>query len=179
METKECGENKKNVRVIDHSDREWSTADHQLYSRNEDGHAPGHYMWVNGKSVLSNAISENQKTYFKIHTVVELDENNKPHQVVILEHKSGSVVAINQDDDNVIAKELPKPPSQSDTLKEVKRDSPEVLFYKVAKEPGSELYYFKSYLKDKQRILGFDLEGNPMNTSQVQPRQQESLFSVV
>ena len=42
--------------------------------------------------------------YFKIHTVVELDENNKPHQVVILEHKSGSVVAINQDDDTVIAK---------------------------------------------------------------------------
>ena len=75
--------------------------------------------------------------------------------------------------------ELPKPPSQSDTLKEVKRDSPEVLFYKVAKEPGSELYYFKSYLKDKQRILGFDPEGNPMNTSQVQPKQQESLFSVV
>ncbi|XP_027037314.1 uncharacterized protein LOC113665788 isoform X1 [Pocillopora damicornis] len=161
METKECGENKKNVKVIDHSDREWSTADHQLYSRNEE------------------LLFSKKTTYFKIHTVVELDENNKPHQVVILEHKSGSVVAINQDDDNVIAKELPKPPSQSDTLKEVKRDSPEVLFYKVAKEPGSELYYFKSYLKDKQRILGFDQEGNPMNTSQVQPKQQESLFSVV
>lgn len=54
-----------------------------------------------------------------------------------------------------------------------------MLFYKVAKEPGSELYYFKSYLKDKQRILGFDQEGNPIKSSQVQPRQQESLFSVV
>ena len=42
--------------------------------------------------------------HFKIHTVVELDENKKSHQVVILEHKSGSVVAINQDDDTVIAK---------------------------------------------------------------------------
>ena len=50
------------MRIIDHSDREWSTADHQLYSRNEEGEVPGHYMWVNGKSVLSNAISENQKS---------------------------------------------------------------------------------------------------------------------
>ena len=42
--------------------------------------------------------------HFKIHTVVELDENKKSHQVVILEHKGGSVVAINQEDDTVIAK---------------------------------------------------------------------------
>ena len=35
---------------------------------------------------------------------MELDENKKSHQVVILEHKGGSVVAINQEDDTVIAK---------------------------------------------------------------------------
>ena len=74
--------------------------------------------------------------------------------------------------------ELPKPLSQSNSLDEVKRDSPEVLFYKVAREEDSELFYFKSYLKDKQRVLGFDQEGNPMNTSQVQPDQLESWFSV-
>ena len=50
------------MKIFDHSDREWHTTDHQLYSRNEDGQAPGHYMWVNGRSVLSNAVSENQKS---------------------------------------------------------------------------------------------------------------------
>ena len=74
--------------------------------------------------------------------------------------------------------ELPKPLSQSNSLDEVKKDNPEVLFYKVAREEDSELFYFKSYLKDKQRVLGFDQKGNPMNTSQVQPDQLESWFSV-
>ena len=43
--------------------------------------------------------------FFKTHTVLEYDETNqKVHQVVILENKSGSVVAINQQDDTVTAK---------------------------------------------------------------------------
>lgn len=42
--------------------------------------------------------------FFKIHATIEQDANGKAHQVVILENKSGSVVAINKDDDTVLAK---------------------------------------------------------------------------
>ena len=54
-----------------------------------------------------------------------------------------------------------------------------MLFYKVPREPGSELFYFKSYLTDKQRIVGFDQNGDPLNTAQVQPNQLESLFRMI
>ncbi|PFX27455.1 uncharacterized protein LOC111327610 isoform X2 [Stylophora pistillata] len=178
METKENMENT-NVRVFDTHDREWNTENHQLISLNETGQVPGHYLWVNGTSVSSNAVSTNQKTLFKIHTVIEQDANGKAYQVVILENKSGSVVAINKDDDTVLAKNLPKSPSQYNTFEEVRKDNPEVLFYKVAREPGSELFYFKSYLKDKQRILGFDTSGKPLNTSEVDLNREESWFSVI
>ncbi|PFX27460.1 hypothetical protein AWC38_SpisGene7838 [Stylophora pistillata] len=120
-----------------------------------------------------------ERARFKIHAVQEVDANGKAHQVVILENKSGSVVAINKDNDTVIAKDLPKPPSQYNNLEQVREDSPEVLFYKVAREPGSELFYFKSYLKDKRRILGFDQSGEPLNTSQVDSNGEESWFSVI
>ena len=51
------------VRVIDDSDRDWKTTGHQqLMSLNEAGDVPGHYMYVDGKSVLTNAISTNQKS---------------------------------------------------------------------------------------------------------------------
>ena len=51
------------ARIIDHSDREWNTLDHQqLVSRNEEGPVQGHYMYVDGKSVFTNAISSNQKS---------------------------------------------------------------------------------------------------------------------
>ena len=65
------------------------------------------------------------------------------------------------------------------TLEQVKDSHPEVLFYKVPRQPGSDLFYFKSYLPDKQRILGFDQYGNPLNTAQVQPDQLESQFSMI
>ena len=43
--------------------------------------------------------------HFKTHTPLELNEYKRiPRQVVMLEHKSGNVLAINQDDDTVIAK---------------------------------------------------------------------------
>ncbi|KAL9958669.1 hypothetical protein ACROYT_G035718 [Oculina patagonica] len=181
MDVKDMTKIEDTARVIDHSDREWNTMDHQqLVSRNEEGPVQGHYMWVDGKSVFTNALSTNQRTLFKTHTVLEIDAATmNVHQVVILENKSGSVVAINTDDDTVSAKNLDTPPSRYNTLKQVKDDHPEVLFYKVPREPGSELFYFKSYLTDKQRILGFDQNGNPLVTTQVQPDQLESQFSMI
>lgn len=168
------------ARIIDHSDREWNTLDHQqLVSRNEEGPVQGHYMYVDGKSVFANAKSTNQKTLFKTHTVLEVDAQLNSRQVVMLENTSGSVVAINQQDDTIIAKKLPTPPSKYNTLEEVKELHPEVLFYKVPRQPGSELFYFKSYLTDKQRILGFDQHGDPLNTAHVQRNQLESLFSMI
>ena len=79
----------------------------------------------------------------------------------------------------LLLQHLPTPPSAYNTLDQVKRDHSEVLFYKIPRERGSEYFYFKSYLKDKQRILGFDENGNPMNTTEVQPDHPESLFSLI
>lgn len=182
METKEGVENLNQIhaRLFNHSDREWCTANHQLLNCNDTGLIRGHYMWVNDRSVLSNATKENQETHFKTHTLLELyEDKRRPRQVVMLEHKSGNVLAINQDDDTVIAKEPPKPPSEYKILDEVKEDSPEILFYKTARVPGSELYYFTSFLKDKQRIIGFDPEGKQINTTEVQPDKRESWFSIL
>ena len=49
------------ARLFNHSDREWCTANHQLLSCNDTGLIRGHYLWVNGRSVLSNATKENQE----------------------------------------------------------------------------------------------------------------------
>lgn len=147
-------------------------------SRNQEGNVPGHYMQVDGVAVFTNAVSTNQRTLFKTHTVLEFEGENV-HQVVILENTSGRIVAINKQDDSVIAKDLPTSPSKYRTLDEVRTSHPEVLFYRVPREPGSDLFYFKSYLKDKQRILGFDDCGNALNPAQVQPDHLQCLFSMV
>lgn len=169
------------VKIVDTKDREIYTRDNQqLVSLNQDGPINGHYMQVDGRDVRTNAMSTNQRTYFKTHTVMEFDETGAAHQVVMLENKhDGKVVAINKDEDNVIAKELSRPPSSYNTLEEVKGEHPEVLFYKVPREVGSVYFYFKSYLKDKQRILGFDDYGNALDPTQVQPGQEESLFQMM
>lgn len=55
---------------------------------------------------LTGTYSPLYKTaFFKTHTVMEFDASGNPHQVVMLENKhDGKVVAINKDEDNVIAK---------------------------------------------------------------------------
>ena len=53
---------------------------------------------------MSHLLLYSSTARFKIHAVPEVDANGKAHQVVILENKSGSVVAINKDNDTVIAK---------------------------------------------------------------------------
>ena len=46
-----------------------------------------------------------QTALFKTHTIIEYDAKGSHHQVVILENKhDGNVVAINKDEDTVIAK---------------------------------------------------------------------------
>ena len=46
-----------------------------------------------------------QTALFKTHTIIEYDATGSNHQVVILENKhDGNVVAINKDEDTVIAK---------------------------------------------------------------------------
>lgn len=56
------------MRVIDTHDREWSTEDHQLISQNETGRTTaGHYLWVNGTTVSSNALCTNQKSKYDLN----------------------------------------------------------------------------------------------------------------
>lgn len=167
-------------RVLEDSDREWYTRDHQQFvSWNQEGDVAGHYMQVDGKAVFTNAICTNQRTIFKTHTILEVDEGDfRP--IVMLENKhDGSVVAINKDDESVIAKKLSTPPSDYTNLQQVKNDHPEILFYKEHQEPGSEFFFFKSYLKDKRRILGFDTNGRALNPTLIEPTQKECLFSMI
>ena len=70
-------------------------------------------------------------------------------------------------------------PSKYNTLADVEEHHSDVLFYKVPREKGSDYFYLKSFLADKQRILGFDKCGIALNTTQVQPNQEECLFTMV
>lgn len=70
-------------------------------------------------------------------------------------------------------------PSKYNTLADVKQDHWGALFYKTPREKGSDYFYFKSFLTDKQRILGFDKYGKPLDPTQVQPNQEQCLFTMV
>ena len=61
----------------------------------------------------------------------------------------------------------------------MKRLYPEILFRKVSRVGGSEIFYLKSYLSGKRRILGFDKKGLPLNTSQVRPDSDESFITIL
>ena len=76
-------------------------------------------------------------------------------------------------------KELARPLSNYNKVAEVREQHPELLFYKVSREPGNVQFYLKSCLKDKQRILGFNNHGEALNPTQVQPNQKESLFKII
>ena len=58
----------------------------------------------------------------------------------------------------------------------IDKSHPEILFHKIMRAGGSNDFYFKSLLNGKQRIVGFDEMGMPMNTTGVMPRQLASLF---
>ena len=58
----------------------------------------------------------------------------------------------------------------------------EILFHKIPRVTGSKQFYFKSLLRDKQRIVRFDKTGMPMNTTntntKVEEIPSESLFEM-
>ena len=58
----------------------------------------------------------------------------------------------------------------------IDKSHPEILFHKILRARGSNDFYFKSLLDGKQRIVGFDKTGMPMNTTDVMPLQLASLF---
>ena len=53
-----------------------------------------------------------------------------------------------------------------------------ILFHKRWGKDGYGKFYLQSLLDDKQRIVGFDEKGKPMNTTGVRPRQLASLFEI-
>ena len=73
----------------------------------------------------------------------------------------------------------PTSPSQYNTLADVERHHSDALFYKVPREKGSDYFYLKSFLADKQRILGFNEYGEALNPTQVQPNHEQCLFTMV
>ncbi|CAH3149686.1 unnamed protein product [Pocillopora meandrina] len=145
----------------------------QFVSRNQNGPVMGHYLKIDGTSVVTYATSKDPKTKLKLHSILETAE-----QIVILESSTGgTAVAVNKGDDTVFVKTLSTSLRSLTNLDKVKKLYPEILFKKVPREAGSSLFYFKSYLSDKRRILGFNNKGLPMNTGQVTPNSLESLFS--
>ncbi|XP_029183358.2 uncharacterized protein LOC114951322 [Acropora millepora] len=171
--------------VRDDSDRKWYTRNQQFVSLNQEGPISGHYMQVDGEKVLTNALSTNQKTLFKLHSILKQDPHGGYDQLVILENQSGRIVAIDRENDKVIAKAMvredgiPTSPSEYNSLADVEQHHSDALFYKVPREKGSDYFYLKSFLADKQRILGFNEYGIALDPTQVQPNQEQCLFTMV
>ncbi|RMX41993.1 hypothetical protein pdam_00001262, partial [Pocillopora damicornis] len=116
----------------------------------------------------------------KIHSILSRSQNaaRKYEEICILESSTGgTAVAVNKRDDTIFVKTLSTPLRSLNNLDKVKRLYPEILFKKVPREVGSDYFYFQSNLKDKRRVLGFDKYGLPMNTGQVTPNSEESLFT--
>ena len=60
----------------------------------------------------------------------------------------------------------------------IDKSHPKILFHKIPRATGSKQFYFESLLDDKQRIVGFDERGIPMNTTKVTQGQLASLFEI-
>ena len=60
----------------------------------------------------------------------------------------------------------------------IDKSHPEILFHKMPRAIGSDEFYFKSLLRDKERIVGFDEMGMPMNTTGVSPCHSASHFEI-
>ena len=60
----------------------------------------------------------------------------------------------------------------------IDKSHPKILFHKIPRATGSKQFYFRSLLDGEERIVGFDEEGMPMNTTKVTRRQLASLFEI-
>ena len=60
----------------------------------------------------------------------------------------------------------------------IDKSHPKILFHKIPRVTGSKQFYFKSLLDGAERIVGFDEEGMPMNTTKVTRGQLASLFEI-
>ncbi|CAH3149688.1 unnamed protein product, partial [Pocillopora meandrina] len=152
----------------------------QFVSLNQEGPIFGHYLKIDGKSVVTYALETDPKTQLKIHSILTRSQNaaRKYEEICILESSTGgTAVAVNKRDDTIFVKTLSTPLRSLNNLDKAKRLYPEILFKKVPREIGSDYFYFQSNLKDKRRVLGFDKYGLPMNTGQVTPNSEESLFT--
>ncbi|XP_058944632.2 uncharacterized protein [Pocillopora verrucosa] len=158
---------------------EWARDTVQMYSRNELGQVPGHYLKIDGKSVVAYATDTDPKTQLKFLHTVDLIGQKAVQMIILASSSGGTVVAVNKTDDTVFVKTLSTSLSSLNRLKQVKLLYPEILFRKVSREAGSEIFYLKSYLSGKRRILGFDKKGLPLNTSQVRPDSVESFITII
>ena len=74
---------------------------------------------------------------------------------------------------------IPTSPRQYNNFADLEQHYSDALFYKVPREKGSDYFYLKSFLADKQRILGFNEYGIALNPTQVQPNHEQCLFTMV
>ncbi|XP_058940481.2 uncharacterized protein [Pocillopora verrucosa] len=172
--------------VIDGSDYEWSTHQHtRLYSMNEDGGAKGHYLYVDENGSLKADGGENSASTFTVYTLSE-DDDLVMLKVEDSEDATEKVVAVDTNTDTVIVKALPSGTlGKLNNSKKAKSSQSDILFYKKARKPGSPQFYLKSYLKSSlkdsigvDRIVGFDHDGVPIKTTDVQQGLLESLFKI-
>lgn len=161
--------------VIDRSDYGWKTHKHKLYSMNDTGPAPDHYLHVDSAGLLKANGGVNSDNIFTVYT-----QTVGSKVVVMLEHDSTKkVVAISTNSDEVCAKTLPVGTtlSQFNNLSTAKASEPNILFHKKPRTPGSEHFHLQSYL-DAQKRVGFDPNGNPMPPSNVNLQHPASLFKM-
>ncbi|XP_022801063.1 uncharacterized protein LOC111338798 isoform X2 [Stylophora pistillata] len=157
--------------VIDRSDYGWNTRKHKLYSMNDTGSAPDHYLHVDSDGFLKANGGVNSDNIFTVYT-----QTVGSKVVVMLEHDSTKkVVAISTNSDETLP--VGTTLSQFNNLSKAKASEPNILFHKKPRTPGSEHFHLQSYL-DAQKRVGFDPNGIPMPPSKVNLQHPASLFKM-
>ncbi|XP_027038202.1 uncharacterized protein LOC113666614 [Pocillopora damicornis] len=111
---------------------------------------------------------------FKMYQTPDADGRT----VVILEHaKSRKVMAVDKENDTVTLED-PSEPLDKLMKKSVEVAPYKILFHKRWGKDGYGKFYLQSLLDDKQRIVGFDENGELKKTMVAQPDHPESLFKI-
>ncbi|PFX18989.1 uncharacterized protein LOC111338797 [Stylophora pistillata] len=158
--------------VIDGSDYDWIKVSYKLYSMNEteSGDIDGHYWHVDSNDSLKANGGKDSANIFNVYT-----RRVGSKAVVMLQHdKTEKFVAFRKNSDEVYVKHLPK---EIDLNNLETAAQEQILFYKIPRTAGGEIFHLQSY-PNKEQTVGFDTAGNLMLPSAVQLDNVASFFKI-
>ncbi|CAH3132082.1 uncharacterized protein LOC113677348 [Pocillopora damicornis] len=156
--------------------RQWFTSRHRIVSQNKGGPVAGHYVQIDGDCVSADAVENEDKAKFHFHNFTE-KRGEKWYDHYILENQiSKACIAVNPEDDTITVKYADVRCLR--TMLEVKKANLlNLAFIKLQKSVVDDYFWFESCIDDdKKRVLGFDKNGAPLKTTEVEPGSKESLL---